>query len=127
MAKKNNPEQRTVRTESEETNEVTSQPTGDEVFESAAPEAAGTSGTTGATSQEENRTQAERMASDYIKNINEVATRYYEKLTETAENLSKQVQKLGETGGQYAREYPGSMLGTGFIVGVLIGFLTTRS
>lgn len=113
MAKQKRPEQRSAKSSTPIPDQSAPQPTGDEVFEQATPEAGAEGPPPGG---EENLTRMQEMAAEY-----------YERLTETAAQLADEAQQLYGNSQTYVQDHPGPTVGSAFFVGLLVGLLAGRS
>ena len=123
MAKQRNPEQRSA-TGTPSPGPTGAIPTGDEVYETSRP---GSEPAGPLTEQPQPTEQTpEHYLEESLAELRATASEYYEKLGETAAQLSEQASTVYDTGRGYVREYPGSSLLGAFAVGVLLGLLTGR-
>lgn len=121
MATRKTPEQRPETENAPNRGKAKPKPTGDEIYETTSTDAGGETNSSG-----EESTGGGGVMSEYRNNLRSFATQYYERLTESAEYLTASAQKLRQNSNQLAQDFPGSMLGSAFIVGILVGFLTRR-
>jgi ElaB/YqjD/DUF883 family membrane-anchored ribosome-binding protein len=61
-----------------------------------------------------------------LENVQQAAAEVYQKLAETAGQLSEQARQLYDSSQAYVREHPGPSLIGAFAVGVLVGWLSDR-
>lgn len=122
MATKKTSEQHAATENAPNKGKAKPQPAASEIYETTSTDAGSDANTSG-----EESVGFGRLMSEYGNNLRSLATQYYERLTESAEHLSASAQKLRESSNQLAHDYPGSMLGSAFVVGILVGFLTYRS
>jgi ElaB/YqjD/DUF883 family membrane-anchored ribosome-binding protein len=61
-----------------------------------------------------------------IESVQQAATEYYQKLAESAGQLTEQARELYDASHTYVRDHPGASLVGAFAVGVLIGWLSAR-
>lgn len=115
MAKQKRPEQRSAKSSTPLPDQSAPQPTGDEVFDQggAAAPAAGPAGPAGG--EEENLARMQALAAEY-----------YERLTESAAQLTEQAQQLYGSSQSYVQNHPGPTVSSAFVVGLLVGLLVGR-
>jgi ElaB/YqjD/DUF883 family membrane-anchored ribosome-binding protein len=129
MPAQKRPEQRSTRSRQGAADASQPQPTGEETYATSTREQAEPERETGATGpapEPGGRQARDRHIGDNVSRLQEVAIEYFNRLGDTAGDLTEQVQKVYSSSRQYVGSHPGSTVGGAFLFGVLIGFLLDR-
>lgn len=122
MTKRKNPEERSATT-APQPGQSPGKPTGGEVFRGAQKSAMTGPSHLPETADEVPIGQPEAAE---VESLLTTASEYYDRLTETAEQLSVQASEAYDSGRLLVRDNPGRSLVGAFIVGIVVGLLLNR-